>query len=162
MNGEMHELALRYGLPVIGDLNEFTAQPEALACVPHALASRLKVLPLSRVGNILTIVINEPVLALPAIDEVRFHTGGLNIECVIASAEAIEAAIQRFYTDQTVEMRVDALVADALQLPDIRRATARRTSSLTQKSFYVGSLEGQPKYEDVIADCMKPKKETNG
>src|SRR5208283_2369505 len=68
---------------------------EAIAHIPLPLALRLKVVPLSRNGCVLTIAVSDP-LALPAIDEVRFHTG-LRIECVVAPFNDIEAAIPRFY-----------------------------------------------------------------
>jgi MshEN domain len=159
MNGEtLHELALRYGLPVVGDLSGFSPQPEAIAAVPHALALRLKIVPLSKFGCTLTVCIANP-LALPEIDAVRFHTG-LRVEYVVATPEDIEGAIPRFYEDQSVEMRAEILIASALKLPDVK--PARRASSLTHRAYFVGSLEGQPKYEDVIADCMKSKEETDG
>ena len=91
---KLEMLCSRYGLPVV-DLNAFNPQAEAISLIPVTFARQWKLLPLSRVGSTLTVCVANP-LALHAIDGARFATG-LRAEVVVAPAEAIEAAIPRFY-----------------------------------------------------------------
>lgn len=172
----LEALCEKYGLPVIADLHGFSPQTQAITSIPLALALKLKIIPLSRVGPVLTIIISDP-LALPVVDAVRFHTG-LQVDCVVAMLQDIEAAIPRFYgvaglSEPEVEIvepdvevveytgekafntRADALFIAALNLPDIRRRRGQCTSTLTHRAYWVGALETQPKYEDVIAEALK-------
>lgn len=89
----LEQLSIDWALPSV-DLAAFTAQPEAIRLVHHTIARKLQVLPLGRVGSVLTIVLSEP--SLSTIDLLRFSTG-LCIECVLAPAQDIDAAITRFY-----------------------------------------------------------------
>lgn len=166
---ELHALCEKYGVPAC-QLDAFQPQAEAIAAIPHQLATRWKVLPLARVGCVLTIAINNP-LDLPAIDAARFFSG-LVVEVVVASSSDLEAAIPRFYgvEAEAVEVelveqedapqheavfntRAEALVIAALDLPEVQRSLVRRSS--LHKCFWVGSLENQPSCEQVFADALR-------
>jgi|SRR5271157_2709713 len=176
----LEALCQKYGLPVC-DLSAFGPQPEAVAAIPLALALRLKVVPLSRVGCVLTIAVGDP-LALPAIDSVRFHSG-LRVETVVAPLEDIEAAIPRFYgvaaemvgaelssepqtevEPQRVEYtekaaaafdsKAQVLAAAALLNPFVRRAPARRPAH-AQTCWYVGDInQPGPSAEELMEQAM--------
>src|SRR5438093_12020990 len=87
-------LSREYRVPVI---NPLSAEPsaEALALVPHALAHRNGVLPLSRHGSTLTVAIADP-SNLAALDEVKFLSE-CNLRVVRAAPSALEKAIHKHY-----------------------------------------------------------------
>jgi type IV pilus assembly protein PilB len=87
-------LSREYRVPVI---NPLSAEPsaEALALVPHTLAHRNEVLPLSRHGSTLTLAIADP-SNLAALNEVKFLSG-CNLRVVLAAPSAIEKAIHKHY-----------------------------------------------------------------
>jgi type IV pilus assembly protein PilB len=87
-------LSREYRVPVI---NPLSAEPsaEALALVPHTLAHRNEVLPLSRHGSTLTLAIADP-SNLAALNEVKFLSG-CNLRVVLAPPSAIEKAIHKHY-----------------------------------------------------------------
>jgi type IV pilus assembly protein PilB len=114
MTSHLEQLCEKYGVPVV-DLSAFSAQPDAIGAVSLTLALRLKIVPLSKIGCVLTIVVSDP-LALPAIDEVKFHTG-LRVETVVAPAKDIASAISRFYG--VPEEDGDAEVAD-VEVVDVK------------------------------------------
>jgi type IV pilus assembly protein PilB len=87
-------LSKEYRVPVVDPLSA-EPSPEALALVPHALAHRHEVLPLSRFGSTLTLAIADP-SNLAALDEVRFLSG-CNLRVVLASPSAIEKAVHKYY-----------------------------------------------------------------
>ena len=87
-------LGKEYRVPVVDPLS---AEPsaEALALVPHALAHRHEVLPLSRLGSTLTLAIADP-SNLAALNEVKFLSG-CAVRVVLAAPSAIEKAIHKYY-----------------------------------------------------------------
>lgn len=130
------------------------------------------------VGSVLTIVLSEPNLS--TIDALRFATG-LCVETVLAPADEIDAAITRFYNVEPVigqqaslvadvklevetrsygeeaaaafDQRSGALVQAALHGPHVTRHVHQRRN--VAHSWYVGSLENQPSYEQAIADALR-------
>ncbi|MCS6914353.1 MAG: type IV-A pilus assembly ATPase PilB [Myxococcales bacterium] len=105
-------LAKQYGVPSI-NLSEFEIAPEVIALVPPELAKRHQLIPVNRTGQTLIVVMADP-SNIYAIDDLKFRTG-LNIEVVVASEQAIEEAIQRYYDkpagiiDQSLEGLVDEI-----------------------------------------------------
>jgi type IV pilus assembly protein PilB len=87
-------LSKEYRVPVVDPL---TAEPsaEALDLVPHALAHRHEVLPLSRFGSTLTLAIADP-SNLAALNEVKFLSG-CDLRVMLALPSAIEKAIHKYY-----------------------------------------------------------------
>src|ERR1700719_4680147 len=63
--------------------------------LPQDTALRYQVIPLSRVGSVLTIAMTDPTNVF-AMDDIKFMTG-FNVEPVVASESAIGDAISRFY-----------------------------------------------------------------
>jgi type IV pilus assembly protein PilB len=90
----VHCLSKEYRVPVVDPLR---AEPsaEALTLVPHALAHRHEVLPLSRLGSTLTLAIADP-SNLAALSEVKFLSG-CDVRVVLAPRSAIGKAIHKYY-----------------------------------------------------------------
>jgi type IV pilus assembly protein PilB len=87
-------LSREYRIPVVDPLS---AEPsaEVLTLVPHALAHRHDILPVSRLGSALTLAIADP-SNLTALNEVKFLTG-CDVRVVLAPPSAIEKAIHKYY-----------------------------------------------------------------
>jgi type IV pilus assembly protein PilB len=87
-------LSKQYGVPSIA-LEQFEIDPTVLVLVPAETAQKYNVLPLSRAGATLTIAMTDPTNVF-AMDDIKFMTG-YNVEPVVASENAVVAAIERYY-----------------------------------------------------------------
>jgi type IV pilus assembly protein PilB len=87
-------LSRQYGVPSI-NLKYYEIDPNVIKLIPQDTALRYQVIPLSRVGSVLTIAMTDPTNVF-AMDDIKFMTG-FNVEPVVASESAIGDAITRFY-----------------------------------------------------------------
>ena len=87
-------LSRQYGVPSV-NLKDYKVDPNVIKLIPQDTAARYQVLPLSRVGSVLTIAMTDPTNVF-AIDDIKFMTG-FNVEPVVASEAAIGDAITRCY-----------------------------------------------------------------
>ncbi len=87
-------LSRQYGVPSI-NLKYYEIDPTVIKLIPQDTAVRYQVVPLSRVGSVLTIAMTDPTNVF-AMDDIKFMTG-FNVEPVVASESAIGDAISRFY-----------------------------------------------------------------
>ena len=87
-------LSRQYGVPSI-NLKYYEIDPNVIKLIPQDTALRYQVIPLSRVGSVLTIAMTDPTNVF-AMDDIKFMTG-FNVEPVVASESAIGEAISRFY-----------------------------------------------------------------
>ncbi|MBZ5700545.1 MAG: type IV-A pilus assembly ATPase PilB [Acidobacteriia bacterium] len=87
-------LSRQYGVPSI-NLKFYEIDPAVIKLIPQDTATRYQVIPLSRVGSVLTIAMTDPTNVF-AMDDIKFMTG-FNVEPVVASESAIAEAITRFY-----------------------------------------------------------------
>ncbi|MBZ5540836.1 MAG: type IV-A pilus assembly ATPase PilB [Acidobacteriia bacterium] len=87
-------LSRQYGVPSI-NLKFYEIDPTVIKLIPQDTATRYQVIPLSRVGSVLTIAMTDPTNVF-AMDDIKFMTG-FNVEPVVASESAIAEAIARFY-----------------------------------------------------------------
>lgn len=87
-------LSKAYGCPAI-DLKFYEIPAEVIKLIPQDTALRYQIVPLSRVGSILTIAMTDPT-NIYAQEDIKFMTG-FNVEPVVASESAIGDAIARFY-----------------------------------------------------------------
>ena len=79
-------LSRQYGVPSI-NLKYYEIDPNVIRLIPQDTALRYQVVPLSRVGSVLTIAMTDPTNVF-AMDDVKFMTG-FNVEPVVASESAI-------------------------------------------------------------------------
>jgi type IV pilus assembly protein PilB len=83
-----------YGVPFV-DLDQFDIGPEVIAWVPAAIAWKYRALPINRAGDTLIVA-----LADPTNESTIAHladTVGVKIEVVAASADALQAALEKYY-----------------------------------------------------------------
>jgi hypothetical protein len=112
---ERCELSRAYGVPAI-DLLYFEIFPLVLQLVPRSLAFRHFLIPICRVGSILTVAMVNPG-DLVACDEVRFVTG-LHVEPIVASPESIRDALAKYYPAES-ELTVEDIESSAIENADI-------------------------------------------
>src|SRR5437867_3971855 len=103
-------LSRQYGVPSI-NLKYYEIDPNVIKLIPQDTTSRYQVIPLSRVGSVLTIAMTDPTNVF-AMDDIKFMTG-FNVEPVVASESAIGDAITRFYgSTSTNQEEISNLMKD--------------------------------------------------
>src|SRR5918911_1603034 len=88
-------LSRQYGVPSV-NLELFDIDDSVIRLIPHEVAQKYSVLPLSRVGATLTLAMVDPTNVF-AMDDIKFMTG-LNIEPVVVSEASVQEAIARYYS----------------------------------------------------------------
>jgi len=87
-------LSQQYRVQAI-DLAEYEIEPDIIKLVSKDVCERHRVIPVSRTGASLILAMADP-SNLHAIDDVKFLTG-YNVEPVVASENAIQKAIERYF-----------------------------------------------------------------
>jgi type IV pilus assembly protein PilB len=96
-------LSKQYGVPSI-NLAYFEIDPSVIKLIPLDTAQKYLVIPLSRVGNTLTIATADPTNVF-AMDDIKFMTG-FNVEPVVASEASIAEALEKYYgTPHALELK---------------------------------------------------------
>ena len=96
-------LSQQFGVPAI-DLEHFEIDENVAKIIPPDISRKYQVMPVSRTGATLTVAMADPTNVF-AIDDIKFLTG-YNVEPVIASETAIQAAIDNYYgTSHAVELK---------------------------------------------------------
>lgn len=102
-------LAQEYRVPSI-DLNAVPLDPELGKVVTKETCEKYRIVPISRAGTSLIVAMSDPT-NLNAIDAVRFLTN-YTVEPVVASENAILAAIDRMFTVQAQGVNIEDLLVD--------------------------------------------------
>ncbi len=87
-------LSEQYNVPKI-QLSELDIDPEVISILSPQIVNRYKVVPISRIGNTLTVAMTDP-SNMNAQDDIKFLTD-YNVEVVVAAASEIEEAIEKYY-----------------------------------------------------------------
>src|SRR6187401_3256600 len=87
-------LSTQYRLPAI-NLDEYEIDAEVVKLVSRDVCEKHRIIPVSRSGSSLIVAMSDPT-NLNAIDDIKFLSG-YNVEPVVASETAIQAAIERYY-----------------------------------------------------------------
>lgn len=91
-------LSKKHGVPSI-DLESFEIDQEIIRLIPQEVSERHTIIPVNKVGSNLIVALSDPTNIF-AIDDVKFLTG-YNVEVVVASEEAIKAAIEKYYENES-------------------------------------------------------------
>src|SRR3989442_2227106 len=108
-------LSRQYGVPSI-NLKYYEIDPNVIKLIPQDTAARYQVIPLSRVGSVLTIAMTDPTNVF-AMDDIKFMTG-FNVEPVVASESAISEAIAKFYGDSSNDEALSQVMKDLADQED--------------------------------------------
>ncbi len=87
-------LSAQYRVPAV-NLDEYEIDQEVLKLVSRDVCDKHKIIPVSRAGSSLIMAMADPT-NLHAIDDIKFLTG-FNVEPVVSSETAIQAAVERYY-----------------------------------------------------------------
>ncbi len=103
------------GLPPI-DISRFKIPPEVIQLIPQEVAAKYKILPVSRMGDTLTLAMADP-LNIFAIDNVTAITG-LRINPIIAKPQDIGQAIDAYYSEDS-GTEIEQLIKDISDTGDL-------------------------------------------
>lgn len=108
-DGQVTEaLSEQTGLPVI-DLDQTQVAPGALELVQETMASVYKIMPISHKDGVLTVAMAHPT-NLAALDDLQNFLG-VEVRGAVSSLKAVEAAINRYYSEVDEESEsIEALV----------------------------------------------------
>lgn len=107
-------IAKQYGMPSV-DLHNFEVDPEAVALIPRQVCVKHMVLPVSRAGKSLVVAFSDP-SNIYVKDDLALLTR-MKIEVVVASEQAILAAIEKYYG--SVTSNIENLVSEIEESDDI-------------------------------------------
>lgn len=107
-------LARQYRVPAV-DLDRVEVSPKLLRLIPDDVAIKHLVLPLRRVGRMLTVAMVNP-SDLGAIDDLKFITR-LDVEPVIAGEFTLRKHLERYYA--SAEERMSEILEDLIDEQDI-------------------------------------------
>ncbi len=91
-------LSKQYGVPAV-NLSSEQIDPSVVKFIPHEVASKYQIFPVSKNGASLTLAMADPSNVF-AIDDIKFMTG-YNVKPVVASESAIKEVISRYYEQQS-------------------------------------------------------------
>ena len=110
----MSVLSQGLGIPPIS-LSRFKIDSELIKLIPREVANKYQIIPVSKVGNMLTVAMADP-LNIFAIDDMRTITK-LDIGIIIAFQKEVQDAIDQYYGENTHEA-IEELMED-LKAQDI-------------------------------------------
>ena len=112
----MSLLSQELGIPTI-NLSRYKIDPEVLKMIPKKMAKRYKILPISKMGVVLTVAMADP-LNVFAMDDIKTFTG-YKIGPVITTDKDIDEAIEQYYsedTHQAVEKIIEGIEEERIQM----------------------------------------------
>src|SRR6266403_548470 len=111
-------LSRQYGVPSI-NLKYYEIDPNVIKLIPQDTASRYQVIPLSRVGSVLTIAMTDPTSVF-ALDDIKVMTG-FYVERVVASELAAEeseldtATLEKAAEEAPIIKLVNLILTDSVK-----------------------------------------------
>ncbi|MFH1778488.1 MAG: ATPase, T2SS/T4P/T4SS family [Candidatus Omnitrophota bacterium] len=93
-NELMAILSQKLGIPPIS-LSKYKIDPEITKIIPSKIAVHYQIMPISKIGNILSVAMADP-LNVFAMDDIKKITG-LEVAPIITSQEDVRVAIEKYY-----------------------------------------------------------------
>lgn len=94
-------LSRELGIPPI-DTSRVVLDPKVMELVPEKIAKRYSVVPLSKIGNDLTLIVADPTDVV-AIDDIKTVTG-CNVELLLSTRRGLQKALHSFYDTEEKEI----------------------------------------------------------
>ncbi|MGQ9618193.1 MAG: type IV-A pilus assembly ATPase PilB [Candidatus Aminicenantia bacterium] len=135
-------LSKQFGYPSI-NISKFEVDPEVLKLIPAELARKYTILPLHRMGFLLTVAMADPT-NMNAIDDIRFKTE-LNVQPVVAPETPLKMAIEKYYGSTT-----DIEVAKAIERFSQSSEDASYMEVVVEKETDIVEIERQAEQAPVI------------
>ena len=92
-------LSQKFGLPLV-NASKYEVSPEIVKLIPLELAKKYNIVPLQQTKNTLICAVADPT-QLVHLEEIKFRTK-LNVEAVLCSFSALDAALSKLYNVSTV------------------------------------------------------------
>lgn len=127
-NTLMSVLSQELGIPTI-NLARYKVDTEVLRLIPKKLAMHYKILPISKMGDILTVAMADP-LNVFAMDDIKALTG-FKIGPVVTTDKDMESAMEQYYgedTHQAVEKIIED-IEEAERIQMVEEAPAEEIDS---------------------------------
>ncbi|CAM6055004.1 unnamed protein product [Sphagnum tenellum] len=116
----LYYLSQKFGLPSI-NISKFEVAPEIIKLVPGDIARKSQVVPIQSNKGTLVVALCDPTL-VSELENIKFVTK-LNVEAVLTSYSAFDAALLKYYPTSTIGSAVESfLKKDAKQAPSDREA----------------------------------------
>ncbi|MCB9026988.1 MAG: Flp pilus assembly complex ATPase component TadA [Bdellovibrionaceae bacterium] len=144
-------LARAHGLPII-DLSTFEIAPEVISLVNVNICKKLKVIPTSKFGNRLVVAFANPDNYF-AIEDLS-HITRCKIEVVVASKDAIDQAIEKYYS---VPGEKQSNVANVMQQFEEADPTQ---STIDPSAIVAGQVDAEPIINfvnQILTDAIQRK-----
>jgi type II secretory ATPase GspE/PulE/Tfp pilus assembly ATPase PilB-like protein len=110
-------LAREYKIPYF-DLDKYRLSPESKSFVPKDIAFKYKILPISRIGDVLTIATTNP-LDIIALDDIKIACAFKKIDLVLANGTKILKSLNSLYSDKQVPDMVEQKTNEELDVQEI-------------------------------------------
>lgn len=99
-------LSSELGIPVL-DLTAYKIDPKVISLIPKKMAERYEVIPISRIGNVITLAMSDP-SDVAAMDDIKKITQ-CEVRPVIVAYRDIQTAIESYYSD---EVKIEDILSD--------------------------------------------------
>lgn len=100
LSGEM-------GIPPV-DITKITLDADVMGVIPEKLSRRYSIIPLSKIGNDITVAVSDPTDII-ALDDVKTVTG-CNVRLMLATESSLIAALRNFYEGE--EEDISSIIKD--------------------------------------------------
>ncbi len=125
----MVALSDELGIPPI-NLGKYKIDPEVIKLIPKKTAQHYKIIPVSKIGNVLTIAMADP-LNIFAIDDIKSLTG-FSIGPVITTDKDIEDAYDTYY-GETTHKEIEDIVSDMADDASLETVEEKYDSGTTEE-----------------------------
>lgn len=124
-------LSVELGIPAI-HLSRYKIEAEAIAVVPKKIAQIHTLIPVSRVGNTLTIAMADP-MNMNALDDVRRVTS-MEVRMLVANENEIREAVDQYYGENVSraiqDVMEDIKLSDGFDIQAVDFASAEDRKSV--------------------------------
>lgn len=134
----MSILSQELGIPTI-NLSRYKIDPEVLKMVPKKMAKHYKILPISKMGGILTIAMADP-LNVFAMDDIKIFTG-FKIGPVMTTDKDIDDAIEQYYSEDA-QQAVEQIIDDIAEAERIQMVEAEESDDVDSATLLRLTQEG--------------------
>ena len=125
-------LAREYKVPYF-DLDKYRMSPENKGYLPKEIALKYKILPISRIGEVLTIATSNP-LDIIAVDDIKMTCAFKKIDLVLANEAKIIKSINILYSDKELPAFADQEEDKNLGVQEIARKSDYSLEEIMKES----------------------------
>jgi len=127
-------LGMKYGVPTV-NLDQLKIDKDTLSIIPVEMARSKRVLPLSRLGSILTCAMEDPT-RIDVINAVEFQTG-FNLQPVLVPTRMMSEALDKYYPEPHAPLPASPAASVQVRNPQLHDITNRLQKLPPEKLEYV-------------------------